>query len=81
MDLTARTESFVRMGKLFRALAIGERKEVEDLVSETQWENWENAKEQAQIFNQWFTQKNITLAFRGLGEMLEEEKLVEWLSM
>lgn len=80
MDLTARTESFVRMGKLFRALAIGERKEVEDLVSETQWENWENAKEQAQIFNQWFTQKNITLAFRGLGEMLEEEKLVEWLS-
>ena len=80
MDLTARTESFVRMGKLFKALAIGERNEVEDLVSEGQWEKWQAAKVQAQSHNQWFTPQNIELTFSGLGKMLEENKLVEWLS-
>ncbi|NND77836.1 MAG: acyl-CoA reductase [Flavobacteriales bacterium] len=61
-------------------MALGERKDAQDFVSQTQWEKWNLAKEHAQVYNQWFTQQNIDLAFKGLGNMLEENKAVEWLS-
>lgn len=80
MDLTARTKSFVQLGQLFFALSKDDYTIVNSTVSESQWNNWVEAQSQAQSRNQWFTQEYIQLAFEGISFMLQEEKVVDWLS-
>jgi hypothetical protein len=69
MNLPQRVSAFIQLGEL-----LGK-------VSENPQESdWFPAYEQAQAENRWFTFENISIALRGISEMLEAEKVENWLS-
>ena len=69
MNLPQRVSAFIQLGEL-----LGK-------VSENPQESdWFPAYEQAQAENRWFTFENISIALRGISEMLEAEKVEKWLS-
>ncbi|MEM7163204.1 MAG: acyl-CoA reductase [Bacteroidota bacterium] len=81
MDRSKRIEAFILLGKVFKALSQQEMKGVESIISIDLVEEWNEAIEKAQILNPWFTKDNVILALEGLGEMLEEDKILEWISI
>lgn len=80
MNLSQRTADFVKMGQLFGALSDHEYQRVESFVGKKEWDKWQNAIQRTEVINPWFTQENIKLSLKGLSGMLEESKIVDWLS-
>ncbi|MFP4289271.1 MAG: acyl-CoA reductase [Bacteroidales bacterium] len=48
-------------------------------LSESQKTLWKQIKESA-IYNPWFTEENVVAALQGIAQMLEKEKIEQWIS-
>ena len=64
MTLENRIEAFARLGRRLQALTPDEL---------------ENLAHRARSANSWFDLPNVTAAFQGIANMLEEQYLREWL--
>lgn len=64
MNLEKRIIAFVKLGEVFK------KSSDETLMQ---------AVQKTSIHNNWFTEENILLSLRALGEMLKEEKIRKWL--
>ncbi|WKK78085.2 acyl-CoA reductase [Marivirga salinae] len=65
MNLSARLEAFKSLGEQLRN------------ISEAELDEWYF---RATSYNNWFTRENVVHAVKALGEMLEAEKLEQWIS-
>lgn len=69
MNHQARISAIIELGKVLGAIAQNPADS-----------DWANAFKQAEAKNKWFTQENISIALRGIAEMLDAQKLETWLS-
>ncbi|MGB0369371.1 MAG: acyl-CoA reductase [Flavobacteriales bacterium] len=69
MNLQQRVSAFKQLGIL-----LGE------VSQNPQESDWASAFNQAEAENKWFTAENISLALRGISEMLEADKIDKWLA-
>ena len=69
MNLQQRVSAFIQLGKL-----------LSEVSENPQESDWFPAYVKAEAENKWFTFENISIALRGISEMLEAQKVEKWLS-
>ncbi len=82
MDIERRIGTFIKLGYFLRQFASGNEPETsEDWLAGLNNKFMAPAKEaisEAALYNPWFTEENIKLAFSGIGKMLMPEKVEKW---
>ena len=71
MDLNMRVDSFVQLGRIFSYL--GESKNWDGYhlgLNETEFSEIEETIKKAKIFNGWFDEENVRLAFKNLLSLI-----------
>lgn len=81
MDLNMRVDSFVQLGNIFSYLGASKTWDGYHLgVNEAEYIELESAIQKAKIYNGWFDEGNVRLAFKNLSIMLHEDGLNDWVN-
>lgn len=81
MDLNARIGAFVQLGKIFDSLGSSKSWGGHHLgINEEEFKQLEVAIPLAKIYNGWFEEVFVRLAFKNLAQMLKEEALKKWVN-
>lgn len=74
-----RVDSFIQLGKIFAHIGDSKPWDGHHLgVNEKEFEELENAIHKSKIYNGWFDEHNVRLAFKHLSVMLGKEELEKW---
>lgn len=70
----------VRLGKFLRQFAPGAEKQADNSLNEAFYNDFEELIGMVHIYNPWFTELNVRNAIGAIGNSLQEEELINWLS-
>ena len=70
----------MQLGSFLRQFTNGAEKDAHHPLNAAFYEDFSALIAAARVYNPWFTEQNVRQAAGAIGESLQEEKLVEWLS-
>lgn len=81
MEQKSIISAFAQLGKLMRQLGESQSWDgYQSGVTEAEYEQLQNVIARQISYNGWFTQDNVRMSLKSLGDLLETEKLNEWTS-
>ncbi len=81
MNLDQRVKVFSQLGKILSSYAVSQDWPGYKLgLSQNEYDKLNKIIKKAKQHNGWFDETNVRHAFGSLGEMLREDKLIQWLS-
>jgi len=81
LGLKQRKAAFVQLGKALNEFSqVKEWSGYESGISQSEFDEMNQLIKRLKSFNGWFTEDNVRRSFKGISQMLEEQKIEKWLN-
>ena len=81
MTINNRIKAFISLGNFLKQFSNTGQKEEGNALNASFYDDLKELISVVHIHNAWFTEANVVNAFGAIAESLEEEKLIEWISV
>ena len=81
MTIDNRIKAFISLGQFLKQFAINGKKDDQNPLNALFYNDMEELIKSVHIHNQWFTEDNVRNAFGALADSLEENTLLDWISI
>lgn len=80
MSIDERVKALVEWGKFLQQFVSENQKQADSPCNEQFYEPLDQLIKSVHIHNGWFTEDNVRYAFKGIAYMLEQERILDWIS-
>lgn len=81
MSIDNRIKAFVTLGRFLKQFSIGGSKDVSNQLNALFYDDMQELIKTVHIHNQWFTEENVRNAMIAISTSLEENALLDWISV